>query len=126
MGARMLIARKPEEKAARQQARLHRKASRKGHKTDPRNLRTAGFMMLLTSLSEEHATAEEVVRLYRMPWRIEPAFKRLKSLDGFAELRASDPRLPRGWIPAHLTAAVLIETSLGEVLDSPLSRTHPP
>ena len=31
-------------------ARLRRKASRKGHKTDPRTLRTAGFMMLLTSL----------------------------------------------------------------------------
>ena len=43
----------------------------------------------------------------------------LKSLGGFAELRASDPRLARSWLLAHLIAAVLVETSLGEALDSP-------
>lgn len=117
--ARLVIARKPPEATERQQARLRRKASRKGHKTDPRTLRTAGFMMLLTSLSGERATAAEVVRLYRMRWQIELAFKRLKSLGRFADLRASDPRLARTWLLAHLIAAVLIETSLGEALDSP-------
>ena len=117
--ARLIIARKPAAATERQQVRLRRKASRKGHKTDPRALRTAGFMMLLTSLSGERATAEEVVRLYRMRWQIELAFKRLKSLGGFAELRASDPRLARSWLLAHLIAAVLVETSLGEALDSP-------
>ena len=65
------------------------------------------------------ATAEEVVRLYRMRWQIELAFKRLKSLGGFADLQASDPRLARTWLLAHLIAAVLIEASLGEGLDSP-------
>ena len=117
--ARLIIARKPPEATERQQTRLHRKASRKGHKTDPRTLRTAGFMMLLTSLSVERATAADVVRLYRMRWQIELAFKRLKSLAGFAELRARDPRLARTWLLAHLIAAVLIETSLGEALGSP-------
>ena len=117
--ARLVIARKPPEAIARQQAQLRRKASRKGHKTDPRTLHTAGFMMLLTSLSPGRATAEEVVRLYRMRWQVELAFKRLKSLGGFAELQASDPRLARSWLLAHLIAAVLIETSLGEALDSP-------
>ena len=54
------------------------------------------------------------------------AFKRLKSLGGFADLRASDPRLARTWLLAHLIAVVLIETSLSEALDSPpLSRRHP-
>jgi hypothetical protein len=119
VAARLIIARKPAEAVERQQARLRRKASRKGHRTDPRSLRAAGFMMLLTSLSEQRATAAEVVRLYRMRWQIELAFKRLKSLGGFAELRASDPRLARSWLLAHLIAAVLIETSLGEGLDSP-------
>ena len=117
--ARLIIARKPAEAIEPQHKRLRRKASRKGHKTDPRTLRTAGFMMLLTSLSSDHATAEEVVRLYRMRWQVELAFKRLKSLGGFAELQASDPRLARTCLLAHLIAAVLIETSLGEDLDSP-------
>ena len=119
VAARLIIARKPAEATERQQARLHRKASRKGHQTDPRTLQTAGFMMLLTSLSAEQVTAAGVVRLYRMRWQIELAFKRLKSLGGFAELRARDPRLARTWLLAHLIAAVLIEASLGEALDSP-------
>jgi len=119
MAARLIIARKPPEAIERQQARLKRSASKKGHVTDPRTLRTAGFMMLVTSLSAEDATADEIVRLYRMRWQIELAFKRIKSLGGFAELRADDPRLVRAWLLAHLIAAVLIEASLGEDLDSP-------
>jgi hypothetical protein len=119
VAARLIIVRKPAEATAHQQARLHRKASRKGHRTDPRSLQTAGFMMLLTSLPAEQVAATDVVRLYRMRWQIELAFKRLKSLGGFAELRASDPRLARTWLLAHLIAAVLIETSLGDALDSP-------
>ena len=117
--ARLIIARKPPEAIERQHVRLRRKASRSGQKTDPRTLRTAGFMMLLTSLPSERASAAEVVRLYRMRWQIELAFKRLKSLGGFAALRARDPRLARSWLLAHLIAAVLIEASLGEALDSP-------
>lgn len=117
--ARLIIARKPSDAIERQQARLKRNASKKGHVTDPRTLRTAGFMMLVTSLSAEDATADEIVRLYRMRWQIELAFKRIKSLGGFAELRAADPRLVRAWLLAHLIAAVLIEASLGEDLDSP-------
>ena len=117
--ARLIIARKPPEAIARQTERLRRKASRKGSRTDPRTLRTAGFMMLLTSLSAEQASAEQVVRLYRMRWQVELAFKRIKSLGGFADLRASDTRLARTWLLAHLIAVVLIEASLGEALDSP-------
>jgi hypothetical protein len=117
--ARLVIARKPPEAIERQHKRVHRKASRKGTKTDPRTLQAAGFMMLLTSLPSASATAEEVIRLYRMRWQVELAFKRLKSLGGFAELRASDPRLARTWLLAHLIAAVLIETSLHAGLDSP-------
>ena len=40
--------------------------------------------MLLTSLPVASAAAAEVFQLYRMRWQIELAFKRLKSLGGFA------------------------------------------
>jgi hypothetical protein len=119
VAARLIIARKPPDAAEREQQRVRRKASRKCYKTDPRTLQTAGFMMLLTSLPGVAATADEVVRLYRMRWQVELAFKRLKSLGRFAALQASDPRLARTWLLAHLIAAVLIEASLGEALDSP-------
>jgi hypothetical protein len=117
--ARLVIARKPAEKTAQQHTRQQRRASRKGTETDARTLRAAGFMMVVTSLSPDQASAEEVIRLYRMRWQVELAFKRLKSLGGFDALRASDARLARSWLLAHLIAAVLIETSLGEDLDSP-------
>ncbi len=117
--ARLVIARKPPEATTRQLNRQQRRASRKGTRTDPRTLRAAGFMMVLTSLGAEQATAAEVIRLYRLRWQVEIAFKRLKSLGAFAALRASDPRLARSWLLAHLIAAVLIETSLCEDLDSP-------
>jgi DDE family transposase len=117
--ARLIIARKPPKATERQHRKLRRKASRKGHKTDPRTLLAAGFLMLLTSLPQTCASAEEVIRLYRLRWQIELAFKRLKSLGGFDTLQASDPRLARSWLLAHLIAAVLIEASLGEALDAP-------
>ena len=94
MTARLIIARKPPEAIERQHARLRRKASRKGNKTDPRTIRTAGFMMLLTSLSPEQASAEEVVRLYRMRWQVELAFKRLKSLAGSLNCEPTTPDWP--------------------------------
>jgi hypothetical protein len=119
VAARLIIARKPPDAIERQTARLRHTASRKGNRTDPRTLRTAGFLMLLTSLSAVQASAEQVVRLYRMRWQIELAFKRIKSLGGFAELRADDTRLARAWLLAHLIAVVLIEASLSEGLDSP-------
>jgi Transposase DDE domain len=119
VAARLVIARKPPDAIERQMKRLNRKASTTGHVTDPRTLHTAGFMMLVTSVSAEDATADEIVRLYRMRWQIELAFKRMKSLGRFAELRADDPRLARTWLLAHLIAVVLIEASLGEDLDSP-------
>ena len=79
----------------------------------------AEFLILATSLKAEFYPPDEVLAVYRLRWQIELAFKRLKSLARFAELRARDPRLARAWLLAHLIAAVLIETSLGEGLDSP-------
>lgn len=117
--ARLILARKPADAVERQHRRLRRKASRKGARTDPRTLKAAGFMILLTSLGEERASAEDILRLYRLRWQVELAFKRLKSLGGFADLQASDPRLARSWLLAHLIAATLIETSLDEGLVTP-------
>lgn len=117
--ARLILSRKPDHAVERQHRRLRRKASRKSTQTDPRTLQAAGFMMLLTSLGEDRASAEDILRLYRMRWQVELAFKRLKSLGGFADLQACDPRLARSWLLAHLIAATLIETSLGEGLDTP-------
>lgn len=117
--ARLILLRKPPAAREAEHRRLRRKASRKGQAPDPRTIRAVGFVMLLTSLPAEDASAAEVAGLYRLRWQIELAFKRLKSLAGFDALRADDPDLVRAWLLAHLIAVVLIEDSLAEDLDPP-------
>jgi len=117
--ARLVIQRIPPEQVQRQQARLRRKASKKGQKTDPRTKLAAGYLMLLTSLPAALCPPERVVALYRLRWQIELAFKRLKSLGGFGALPASDPALARPWLLAQLIVAVLSEDLAQQVLDSP-------
>lgn len=116
---RLILVRKPTEAVEQACKRVARNACSKGRETDPRTIKAAGFMMLVTSLSPEEASAEEVLTLYRMRWQIELAFKRMKSLGGFGELRSHDPRLVRTWLLAHLITVVLIEASLDDDLDSP-------
>jgi hypothetical protein len=116
---RLIIKRKSEGAASHERKRRQYKARKNGQVTDPRTIKASGFLIYITSLSPGEASAEDVVRLYRMRWQIELAFKRLKSLGGFDALRASDPRLVKTWLLAHLIAAVLVEASLSEELDSP-------
>jgi len=75
--------------------------------------------MLVTSLDQETAGAEQLGELYRLRWRIELAFKRLKSLLSLDRLPAKDEGLARTWILAHLIAALLIEDLSPELRDSP-------
>lgn len=116
---RLILARKPPQAAEQQRERVRRHASDKGRKTDPRTVKAAGFMMLVTSLPADEASAEDVLNLYRLRWQVELAFKRIKSIGGFDELRSHDPRLVRTWLLAHLITVVLIEATLGDDLDSP-------
>ena len=116
---RLIIKRKSQEAASHERKRRDSKARKNGQVNDPRTIKAAGFGIYLTSLSPSEASAQDVVRLYTMRWQIELAFKRLKSLGGFDELRASDPRLVKTWLLAHLIAAVLVEASISEELDSP-------
>lgn len=119
IAARLIMARKPPGAHEHESKRRLRKAKKNGQVVKATTLKAAGFMICVTSLSEDEASSEEVIELYRMRWQIELAFKRLKSLGGFDELRASDPRLVKSWMLAHLIAAVLIETAIGDDLDSP-------
>lgn len=86
--------------------RRESKARKNGQVNDPRTITAAGFLIYLTSLSPDEASAQELVRLNRMRWQIELAFKHMKSLGGFDAVRASDPRLVKTWLLAHLIAAI--------------------
>lgn len=112
---RLVIAPLPEAAVAAARKRVRRRNSKNCKRLDPRSEQAAGYLMLVTSLPPEHATAAEIVRLYRARWQIELGFKRLKSLGGLDTLRAADPALARTWLLAQLIGAVLTEEFAGRI-----------
>jgi Transposase DDE domain len=106
------------ERALRAARRSH--SRRRSRKTlQPLTLASTGYLMALTSLPAEAASAAEVLAAYRLRWQVEVAFKRLKSGLGIDRLLARDPAMARSWLLAHLVLALLIEDAAGEVLDAP-------
>ncbi|MDE8347522.1 MAG: IS4 family transposase [Acidocella sp.] len=72
-------------------------------------LELAEYVMVLTSLHPQAATALQVLALYRGRWQIELVFKRLKSLLGVGELAKDDADSARAWLQAKLLTALLLE-----------------
>ena len=114
---RLIIGRLPPEKAEIARKKVIARALKAGKKVDPRSLQAAEFVLLLTSLPEEH-TPEAILELYRLRWQIELLFKRFKSLLGLGELPAKHPNLARSWIFAKLILALLAEKTARSLAES--------
>lgn len=102
---------------ARRRARLQ--ARKEGRQVSAGTLAAAEWIILVTSLSAETFVAADILKLYRMRWRIELAFKRLKSLIGLRSPPAQDPRLARPWVLSHLIMILLTEPLIDELGVSP-------
>jgi hypothetical protein len=120
---RVMILRKPPEAAEAACKALHRAASRKQKRLDPRSLIAAEFIILATTLPREGYPAEEVLAAYRLRWQIELAFKRLKSLLHIDRLPTRTPRASRSWLFSHLILALLCDDLSQEFLESSPLRT---
>ena len=107
--ARVVILPKPPEAAAASRSKALRESQRGGHRNDPLSLAAAEHLMLITSLPLSQASPDQLMGAYRLRWQVELAFKRLKSLLHIDQLPATEPRLARAWLCAHLIAALLIE-----------------
>jgi IS4 transposase len=117
--ARLIAVRLPPEQAEASRKRA-RKASRKNRRRIMSDtVEAAGYVLLLTSLDAHDYPPARVAALYRLRWQIELAFKRLKSLLHFDELRAKNPGLARAWLYTHLIATLLIDDMVQQALDSP-------
>jgi Transposase DDE domain len=114
---RLVIGRLPPEKAEVARKKVIARAIKAGKKVDPRSLRAAEFVLLLTSLPEEHPP-ETILELYRLRWQIELLFKRFKSLLGLGDLPAKKRNLARSWIFAKLILALLAEKSARKLAES--------
>ena len=85
----------------------------------PGTLIAAEWVIMVTSLDPcEYATAR-VLELYRLRWRIEIAFKRMKSLIGLKGPPGECPAVAKAWVLCHLIAALLTEAHLAAFGDSP-------
>jgi hypothetical protein len=106
--ARMVGVRKTAAAAAAARRRLERDARRKGKVLDARTLECAGYVFVLTTLPPAVA-AHQVLEIYRLRWQVEMAFKRLKSVLRFDQLRAKDPELARTYLYGKLLGALLVD-----------------
>jgi hypothetical protein len=75
----------------------------------------------VTSLAATEFSAADVLALYRLRWRVELGFKRLKSVIGLHGPPGTDERSARPYILAHLLMLLLLEPSVDALEDSPRS-----
>lgn len=71
------------------------------------------------SLSATDFPTEDILALYRLRWRIELGFKRLKSVIGLHGPPGTDERSARAYVLAHLLMILLAEPLVDELGDSP-------
>ena len=114
---RLIIGRLPPEKAETARKKVIARAIKTGKKVDPRSVRAAEFVLLLTSLPEQHSS-EAILELYRLRWQVELLFKRFKSLLGLGDLPAKQRNLARSWIFAKLILALLAEKAARRIAES--------
>ncbi len=121
VAARLIAVRKPAEAAEAARRKARRASQRGGHTLAAATLVAADWVILVTTLPAESCSADDVLALYRLRWRIELAFKRLKSVIGLAGPPGKDARSARPYILAHLLAILLLEPFVDALEDSPRS-----
>ncbi|WP_436213679.1 transposase [Bradyrhizobium sp. LjRoot220] len=67
--------------------------SEEGHQISKQTLDAADWVILVTSLKQKDFATADVLALYRLRWRIELGFKRLKSLIGLKGPPGTDEQL---------------------------------
>jgi hypothetical protein len=119
LALRLIAVKKPPEAAAEARRKARRAAQREGHTISKRTIEAADWVILVTSLTPEEFSTEDVLALYRLRWRIELGFKRLKSLIGLRAPPGTDERSARPYLLAHLLLILLLEPLVREFEDSP-------
>ncbi len=82
LAVRLVAVKKPEQAAAVARRKARRAAQKGGHQLCRQTLDAADWAILVTSLAPEDFTTADILALYRLRWRVELGFKRLKSVIG--------------------------------------------
>jgi hypothetical protein len=117
---RLVAIRKPKQARDATIDKITRRARDMGRKLMPETLVAAEWVIIITSLDLDEFPLPAISCLYRLRWRIEIAFKHLKSGIGLARPPSEDPRSARAHILCHLLLVLLTEPLIAEHLgDSP-------
>ncbi|MGH9809610.1 MAG: transposase, partial [Terriglobia bacterium] len=121
LALRLVAIRKPKQSRDLALDKLQRHARDKGRNLQPQTLVAAEWVIIVTSLDRGDYPLAAISSLYRLRWRIEIAFKHLKSGAGLLTgPPGTDDRSAKAHILCHLLLALLIEPLLTEHLgDSP-------
>jgi hypothetical protein len=119
LAVRLVAVRKPVQAIAAARRKVRRDAQRGGHQLSKQTLDAADWVILVTSLKPKDFATADVLALYRLRWRIELGFKRLKSLIGLKGPPGTDQRSARPHVLAHLLTILLLEPLADELEDSP-------
>ena len=102
LGVRFVALRKPDAEVRKSQDKVEAEARAKGRAVQPETVVAAGWVILVTTLPATEFSAGEIGDLYRLRWRIEIAFKHLKSGLGLDRPPSDDPDVAKAMILAHL------------------------
>src|SRR6201990_555925 len=119
LAMRWVAVKKPADAAAEARRKARRDAQRESRTISQKTLEAADWVMLVTSLAPDEFSTEDMLALYRLRWRIELGFKRLKSLIGLKTPPGIDPRSAKPYLLAHLLIILLLEPLIREFEDSP-------
>ena len=119
LGLRLIAVRLPKDKAAKAVAEARATAKSNQRNVQSGTLVAAEWTILVTSLAQQDYATDRVLDLYRLRWRIEIAFKRMKSLAGLAGPPGACPEVAKAWVLSHLIAVLLTEAQLDAIGDSP-------
>lgn len=120
LALRLVAIRRPKEARDQAIAKARRKAQKNGSTIMSQTLIAAEWMMLVTSLSKENFSLQDIGALYRLRWRIEIAFKHLKSGTGLTRPPAETATMAKAYVLSHLLLILLTEPLIAEHLgDSP-------
>lgn len=122
---RLVAVRMPKDKAVEAVQKARKEAKSNQRNMHPNTVIAAEWVILVTSLKKSEFATEAVLELYRLRWRIEIAFKRMKSIAGLAGPPGACPKVAKAWVLCHLIAVLLTEAHLSALGDSPRSGSAP-
>lgn len=116
IAVRLVALRKPVDAIAASVEKAKHTAKNKGKAVRPETLLAAEWLILVTSLDAKTFPPRNIGELYRMRWRIETAFKHLKSGLGLRKPPGEDAAIAKVYILCHLLMILLTEPLLADYL----------